>query len=785
MGHPWQVEERNEIREGIGMKRVMRHIFSSRKLSVIPFGALLLSGLASHSVLANADNEPLESAELLGSGSEVVADVAPQRELSFTYDVLPILGKYGCNSGGCHSKPNGQAGFQMSVFSFDPKKDYKEITQDSSGRRVFPAYPEASLLLLKPTQSIPHEGGKRFEIDSAPYRTLKQWIAQGMLYRGANEPDLESIQVNPATWTAQQDSEFEMTVTAVYSDGSQRDVSALSEFVSSDKEFVRFDEEKEGVAQIGRQSGEGVALARFLGQVAVTQILVPVQQGAEVENFDVEFPANNFIDTLAKSQFDRLRLEPSELCSDEEFLRRAHWVTLGTLPTTEEAKWFIADEDPEKRSKLVDRILDRQEYAEFWAGKWADWIRPNPFRVGGKSVYIMDQWLRKQFRENRRYDEMVQEILTAQGSSHRDGPVTLYRDRREPEELTTLISQIFLGVRLECARCHHHPNEKWSQEDFYDFAAYFAELKNKGTGISPPISGSAEMFYHQPGGSVTHPVTEAVMKPRPLGAQTPAAIPNKQDPRKSLADWMTAPDNPYFAKAVVNRVWGELFGKGFVNPVDDFRVSNPVINEPLLDALSEQFVRDGYDFKELIRVVLNSRLFQLSSNPSETNLADTQNFSRYYRMRAPAEALLDAVNDITGSSDRFYGLSRTARAIQTWNHKLPSDFMDAFGRPDGNADCPCDRVEAPSLTQALHLMHSDDLQRKIAYKKGRVAELVNRYDNSQMIDELYLSVYSRYPDPEEKTIALGLFDGPEIDRKEAAEDLLWALLNSAEFVFNH
>ena len=293
------------------------------------------------------------------------------------------------------------------------------------------------------------------------------------------------------------------------------------------------------------------------------------------------------------------------------------------------------------------------------------------------------------------------------------------------------------------------------------------------------------MFYHQPGGSVTHPVTEAVMKPRPLGSQDPAVIPGKQDPRKALADWMTAPDNPYFAKAIVNRVWGELFGKGFVNPVDDFRVSNPVINEPLLDALSEQFVKNDYDFKELIRVVLNSRLFQLSSNPSETNLADTQNFSRYYRTRAPAEALLDAVNDITGSSDRFYGLSRTARAIQTWNHKIPSDFMDAFGRPDGNADCPCDRVEAPSLTQALHLMHSDDLQRKIADKKGRVAELVERYENSQMIDELYLSVYSRYPEPEEKAIALGLFTDPETNRKEAAEDLLWALLNSAEFVFNH
>lgn len=732
----------------------------------------------------NLDAEEAHETEV-GSAAQISASPDESRELSFTYDVLPILGKYGCNGGGCHSKPKGQAGFQLSVFSFDPKSDYREITQDSSGRRVFPAYPEASLLLLKPTQTVAHEGGKRFEKDSEPYRILRDWIAQGMPYKREGEPKLESIQVDPPTWTTQKESEFEMQVTAQYSDGSQRDVTRWAEFVTSDKEFVYFEEEQAGVAHVGRKFGEGVALARFMGEVGVTQILVPTQTAEAGEFFEIDFPSNNFIDPLAKAQFERLRIEPSDLSSDGEFLRRAFLVTIGTLPTPEEARAFIEDPDPEKRSRWIYKILERPEYAEFWAVKWGDWIRPNPFRVGGKSVYILDQWLRQQFRQNRPYDEMVQEIMTAQGSTHREGPVVMYRDRREPEELTTLISQIFLGVRLECAKCHHHPNEKWSQEDFYDFAAYFADLKSKGTGISPPISGSAEMFYHQPGGKVQHPVTEEVMQPRPLGSSERIQIPQDEDPRKALAEWMTGPDNPFFARAIVNRVWAELFGQGFVNPVDDFRVSNPVINEPLLDALAQDFVEHDFDLKYLIGTILNSRLFQLSSNPNTSNVTDTQNFSRYYRKRISAEALLDAVNDVTGSRDRYLGLSRTARAIQTWNHKIPSDFMDAFGRPNSSADCPCDRVEKPSLTQALHLMHSEELQSKIADQKGKVAEWLRTYDPPKLIEQMYLTVYSRFPDPEEKEIVLGLFNDPDILEKEAAEDLLWALLNSAEFVFNH
>lgn len=732
----------------------------------------------------NLDAEEAHETEV-GSAAQISASPDESRELSFTYDVLPILGKYGCNGGGCHSKPKGQAGFQLSVFSFDPKSDYREITQDSSGRRVFPAYPEASLLLLKPTQTVAHEGGKRFEKDSEPYRILRDWIAQGMPYKREGEPKLESIQVDPPTWTTQKESEFEMQVTAQYSDGSQRDVTRWAEFVTSDKEFVYFEEEQAGVAHVGRKFGEGVALARFMGEVGVTQILVPTQTAEAGEFFEIDFPSNNFIDPLAKAQFERLRIEPSDLSSDGEFLRRAFLVTIGTLPTPEEARAFIEDPDPEKRSRWIYKILERPEYAEFWAVKWGDWIRPNPFRVGGKSVYILDQWLRQQFRQNRPYDEMVQEIMTAQGSTHREGPVVMYRDRREPEELTTLISQIFLGVRLECAKCHHHPNEKWSQEDFYDFAAYFADLKSKGTGISPPISGSAEMFYHQPGGKVQHPVTEEVMQPRPLGSSERIQIPQDEDPRKALAEWMTGPDNPFFARAIVNRVWAELFGQGFVNPVDDFRVSNPVINEPLLDALAQDFVEHDFDLKYLIGTILNSRLFQLSSNPNTSNVTDTQNFSRYYRKRISAESLLDAVNDVTGSRDRYLGLSRTARAIQTWNHKIPSDFMDAFGRPNSSADCPCDRVEKPSLTQALHLMHSEELQSKIADQKGKVAEWLRTYDPPKLIEQMYLTVYSRFPDPEEKEIVLGLFNDPDILEKEAAEDLLWALLNSAEFVFNH
>jgi hypothetical protein len=447
----------------------------------------------------------------------------------------------------------------------------------------------------------------------------------------------------------------------------------------------------------------------------------------------------------------------------------------GTAPTQPQVR----------RAAVIEELLARPEYADYWANKWADLLRPNPDRVGVKSVFLLDQWLREAFRANKPYDQFVRDILLAEGSNHRDGPVVIYRDRREPPELTTMFSQLFLGVRMECAKCHHHPNEKWSQDDFYQFAAFFAPLKQKGAGLSPPISAGTERFYFAPGGTVKHPVTDAVMKPRPLDGAV-LELAENTDPRPLLADWLTDPKNPFFAKAAVNRVWAAFFGRGFVEPVDDFRVSNPAVNEPLLNALAEDFARHGYDLKHLMRTILSSRLYQLSSTPNESNLTDTRNFSRSYRRRLPAEVLLDAVNDVTAAPDDFNGCPPGTRALQTWSYKVNSHFLDAFGRPNPSSDCPCERDLHSSVVQSLHMMNSRRLQEKLTHAEGRVKQLAeSQRTPAEIVTDLYLAAFSRFPTEEELKRATAAYVREKATRQTATEDVLWALLNSAEFVFNH
>jgi hypothetical protein len=496
-------------------------------------------------------------------------------------------------------------------------------------------------------------------------------------------------------------------------------------------------------------------------------------------------PVNNQIDRLVYGRLKKLGLAPSEGCPDSEFIRRASLDAIGTLPAPEQTREFLADTSLDKRNKLIDRLLEQPAYADHWAVKWGDLIRGNPSRVGVKPVYLLDLWLRETFRQNKPYDEFVRELLTAQGSTHRYGPAALFRDKREPAEASAFVSQIFLGVRLECAKCHHHPNEKWAQSDYYQLAAYFAEVKHKGQGISAPISGEPEFIWHAPGGEVKHPVTGEVLKPQPPGGP-PAQIEAGRDPRAVLVDWMTSTNNPFFARAIVNRVWAQFFGRGIVDPVDDFRASNPPTNEPLLDWLAHDFVSHGYDLKQLMRTIMQSRVYQLSSLPNQYNLADTKNFSRAYRRRLPAEVLLDAVSHVTGTMDSFSGMPPGARALETWNHKLESEFMDAFGRPNSSAECPCERDTKPSVVQALHLMNSNKLQNKLASVDGRAKKLAeSKLSEKEIITELYLATWSRFPLDEELRLALAVYSAKDATRQTATEDVMWALINSAEFVFNH
>jgi len=741
---------------------------------------------ASGTLRALRPGQAIVSLTLGDRRAELPVEITPPAPgpVSFIRDVLPVLGRAGCSAAACHARADGQNGFKLSVFSFDPKSDYRQIVYGARSRRVFPSEPGESLLLLKATGEVPHEGGERFARDSDAWRTLASWIGSGMSFENPGEAIMRRVEVFPKERRYRKGAAQRLILRAHYSDGSVRDVTSLSAFQSNDKQIVTVDEN--GRMQVDQVSGQAVVVARYMGMVDDSRVVVPedrVLQDDAYQNLSVR----NFIDEKAWARHRQLGLLPSAPCSDAEFIRRASLDVTGMLPGAEEARQFLADADPDKRRKLVDRLLASPAYADHWAAKFADLFRPNPDRVGVKGVVILDQWLREAFRTNKPWDQFVKEIVLAQGNTHRYGPAVIYRDRREPAELTTMFSQLFLGVRLDCAKCHHHPSEKWSQEDFYRMAAYFAPLKQKGGGISAPISGGNETFFVAAGAEMKHPVSGEVMKPQPPDGTTSDTA-NAADPREALMAWMLEPGNPYFARAVANRIWSHYFGRGIVDPADDFRLSNPPSNPELLDALAAELRRVNYDLKALMRVILNSHLYQLSSEPNETNAGDTRNFSRFYRQRMDAETMADAISTVTGVPAEFPGLPPDSRAAQAWTYKIDSRTMDAFGRPNSSSDCPCERNLKPAMSQALHLMNSDALQEKLISTgpEGTVQRLATgTLPPRAVVEELYLACYSRLPSEEEVSIAAAAITDAPATRRGAIEDLLWALINSAEFVFNH
>ncbi len=624
--------------------------------------------------------------------------------------------------------------------------------------------------------------------------------------RVANEPKLERVAVEPTERIMAANQDQPLSVTAHYSDGSTRDVTRLAAFQSNESAVVAVD--KAGRIKAGPIPGEAAIMARYMGNIATCSVLIP-QPGELPSGAFANLPRFNFIDEMVWKKLERLGITPSAPASDATFLRRAYVDVIGRLPTPDEARSFLTNASADRRGRLIDELLDRPEYADYWANKWADLLRPNPYRVGIKAVMSFDAWIRDSFRKNKPYDRFVRELVTAQGSTWRNGAAVLFRDRREPDELTTIVSQLFLGVRLECAKCHHHPFESWGQDDFFGFAAFFGRIGHKGTGLSPPISGGEEIIYTAAGGAVRHPLTGDVLAPRVLGGPVvapsavgsdtsaateqprgrrrrsggPSADPDS-DPREVLADWMTADDNPYFARTIVNRVWADLIGRGLVEPVDDIRATNPPTNGPLLDALAADFRAGGYDLKKLIRTITGSYVYGLSSEPNERNVTDTRNYSRHYRQRLRAEVLIDAISDITQLPESYSAMPVGSRAMELWTVRSESLFLDAFGRPDPNQDPPCERTGDTTLVQALHLMNSPRLHAKITADAGRAAQLAaGPKTPKETVEELYLLVYARFPTDDELKVALTVFDESNTNRRRAAEDLLWALLNTPEFVF--
>ncbi|MBI2808424.1 MAG: DUF1553 domain-containing protein [Planctomycetes bacterium] len=711
--------------------------------------------------------------------------------VTFERDVQPIMARFGCNAGACHGKQRGQNGFQLSLLGFDADFDFNALTQEARGRRIFPASPQNSLLLTKPTGEVPHGGGRRLQKDDVHYQTLLRWIKSGIPRTPTNAPTLERITIEPGErlllpfkkGDGGDESTQQLLITAHYSDKTTEDVTHLTMFQSNESVIASVD--AQGRVKAGPLPGEAAIMARFMEKFAVCTIVIPMPGSISAEVY-ARLPRKNFIDDLVYAKLQRLGITPSQPCGDATFQRRAFLDAIGRLPTPDETRAFLADPSSDKRIKLIDRLLDRPEYGDYWANKWADLLRPNPYHVGIKAVFTLDGFLRDSFRANKPYDKFVREILTAQGSTWRNGAVVMYRDRRKPDELTTLVSQLFLGIRLECAKCHHHPFEVYAQDDFYSFAAYFGRLGRKGTGISAPISGSEEVFFTAPTGVVKHPNSGKIMLPKPLfplpSLSGTGVGGEGGDPRHHLAAWVVNDHNPYFAKVAVNRIWADLMGRGLVEPIDDMRATNPPSNGPLLDALAQHFVKVRYDQKKLLRTIMTSHVYGLSSIPGKQNVGDLRNYSRHYRQRLRGEVLLDALTDITGVPEAFAAAPPGTRAMELWTVRTQSVFLDSFGRPDPNQDPPCERTSDTSVVQALHLMNSPRLHAKVTSDDGRAAKLAaSKKTPQQIVDELYLLVYNRPPRELERKNALRRFEG--VPRRQATEDLLWALLNTPEFVF--
>ncbi|MEE3368526.1 MAG: DUF1549 domain-containing protein [Planctomycetota bacterium] len=710
----------------------------------------------------------------------VVTNLETYPAIDFRNDIMPLFSKRGCNSGGCHGKQAGQNGFKLSVFGFDARADYGALLKEARGRRIFPAAPGRSLLLRKAIGTVPHGGGARMPAGSLDTELLTQWIHQGMPWGSENAPRVTHIEIDPAERVLQPGTEQQLRVTAIFNNGHRRDVTSEAAYTSN-AELVAQTSQTGRVAT-GTRPGEAAITINYMGHVGAARMLIPRSQG---DDENVRTPAHNRIDELVLDKLNKLRITPSELCDDATFFRRIHLHTLGSLPDPSALRSFLTDTSSDKRRLAVDRVLKRNEYTDYWTLKWADIMMVNAETLGERGAYALHTWLRRQFATNRPYDEWVRELLTASGNSGKYGPVNFFRGEQTKEDLTKTISQAFLGIRMDCAQCHHHPFEKWGQEDFYGMAGFFNGLEKKTLSDSNPYdsAGDRELVYHRGFQETQHPTTGVPVPMRaPGGPLITAAMVDDQDPRVLLADWATADDNPYFARLVVNRIWKSFMGRALVEPEDDLRSTNPATNEPLLDYLAEQIVASGFDLKAVMRMIMQSRTYQLSSQTNATNRDDNQNFSHFVVKRLPAEVLLDAISEATGTPDSFDGMPKGTRAIQLWDNRMPSYFLETFGRSERKSPCECAKSSEPTMAQALHLMNAPEIDAKISHPAGRLAALhAQALSDDKLVEELCLAVLGRFPGEKEKSVADTLFR--DYPRPQAAEDFLWTLLNSYDFLF--
>lgn len=694
----------------------------------------------------------------------------------FENEIQPLLTRYGCNSGGCHGKASGQNGFKLSLFGFDTQADYEEIVYRARGRRVNVAIPERSLLLLKSIGAVPHGGGTRFAPTSQAYQVLKQWISDGAPPASPTAPRLVSIRIEPTERSLQSGEQVNLRVMATYSDHKELDVTKQAAYASNIDVVASVSEE--GIVTAGKESGEATVMARFMGEVAVFTAILP--HGVPLTHID-NFSPRNYIDELSVDKWKKLGLTPTPVCDDATFIRRVTLDTNGRLPTAKEVREFLTDQNPNKRAECIDRLLDSPEYASYFALRWGSILRNSNLAGADQASYAFHNWLKDMLARNRRYDEFVRGIIAASGEWQDAPAINWYWQSRDDQlhQVTADTAQVFLGQRLQCARCHHHPYERWSQDDYYGLAGFFTRLGRKSFGQPPPYFASATVTTGE-----KNPRTGKVPAPKYLSGES-ATFSAEEDPRHGLVDWMAKPENPFFAKSLVNRLWGHFFGRGLVHEVDDMRATNPASNPQLLDALAKDFIEHQFDMKHMCRVMLNSNVYQLGSEPTDGNKKDRQNFARYYGRRMIAEVFLDSVDQATGAKTKFNGVASSARAVDLPHENFGSHFLDTFDRPRRVTGCECERSSGATLAQVLALANSDDIENKIGDGQGVIARLVkDQKSHDEIVDELYLGSLSRFPTADEKAKNKYFVDAVE-NKTEAYQDLLWTLLNSREFMFNH
>ncbi|MCU0703411.1 MAG: DUF1553 domain-containing protein [Fimbriiglobus sp.] len=716
-----------------------------------------------------------------------VSGMETPQPISFTNEIEPVLTKLGCNSGGCHGKIQGQNGFRLSLLGFDAELDYMTLLKEGRGRRVFPAAPDESLLLLKGAGVMPHGGGKKMEIGSEEYKLLRRWIASGLPFGTDKDPKVTKVTVFPEARVVDRNGRQQLAVHAHYSDGSVVDVTRRAQYESNETEVATVSET--GLVRTLAMTGQAAVMVRFSGVVTTFRAVVP--RPGDTPKFD--FPAANVVDTHTAAKWRELGIAPSELCTDEQFLRRAYLDITGTLPTADAVTKFLTDSSADKRARLIDRLVETPEYAYYFANKWADVLRVKrrgqPERAQG--TFAFHAWIREAVAADLPYSDFAREVICAIGEESKSPATVWYKEVQTPEQFVDDLSQVFLGQRLACAQCHHHPYEKWSQDDYWGLAAFFGRVGKKNlptVGRQNNNQNARVAIFTKPNGSVTNKRSGKAAELKPLDAD-PMTVPAEDDPRVFLADWMTDAKNPFFAKAVANRYWAHFFGRGIVDPLDDMRVTNPPSNPELLDALTKTLTDNGYSLKSLIKTICKSRTYQLSAVPNEFNKSDKQSYARYYPKRLQAEVVFDAVCAITESPSDFPGLPKDShapkRAIQLPDESFQSYFLDVFGRPQRISACECERVNEASLAMVLHLLNSDEVQGKLARAGGRADKLAkDPRPDSEKITELFLLTQAKKPTAEQIKAATEHLQKNEKNKKQAYENILWALINSKAFLFN-